>query len=657
MPTQLTTNITDMPVTASAAILQAAINAAAALNPVPTNPPVIHLPAGTYNWSQGVTIPANLKLVITGDGVKTNLTISAAITMFQLNGPSKATLENFGMTAYHGLGIVVNNADQPGARVFGEGLYMSTDYTNDVLADTLANTQVILQGFEALRGGQVSVKSIGTGSAAVSSLVGIYSGATSDSGGSAPTNGWMYEVSNQGRMLVQDTWYESGASPTVVNLQSGDSGVLSYWGGNMGSGSVGWSVILNGFNGLAAFMDLNYGIQPGGGISVTPASQTQALFLGQAANQSNYYTDANSLGSVYFDDSQGQSVVAGSNGPVQISDQPANSLTPPTPPAYPVSFIDNMLNLSRTEPDQPITDLPSGVTDARLYRISISSCAIGLDINANNAASTPVPTTGQGTVSPTPTKTPTSTPVATSTPTPTKTMTSTPTSTASMTPSATATQTATASPTKTNSPVPPTGTKTPVPPTATPSPSYTATSTSTASPTATNSPVPPTATNTAIRPTVTATATASPTKTNSPVPPTATNTPVPPTATFTATPTATASPTFTNSSTGTLTSNATLSPTSTTGATISNPYPNPSTGAPVKINIDIPTASTVNLTVYTLSGRWIYKASLELTSDGTIEWNLTDSQGTTVANGVYYLMVQVDGNPATVKWLKVLVLR
>jgi hypothetical protein len=129
------------------------------------------------------------------------------------------------------------------------------------------------------------------------------------------------------------------------------------------------------------------------------------------------------------------------------------------------------------------------------------------------------------------------------------------------------------------------------------------------------------------------------------------------TASPTATQTATASFTPLVSPTYTSTSNATFSPTAVSGTTISNPYPNPSTGGPVDININISFPSTVTLTVFTLLGREVYQESWQLASDGTISWNLTDIQGATVANGLYYLKVQVSGNQPLVKVLKVLVLR
>jgi hypothetical protein len=427
LPAQLTANITDLPAGSSAASIQAAINAAAALNPAPAAPPVIHLPAGSYSLNQTLTVPANLNVLITGDGARTNLSNSFTGTLLQLNSPSRATLMNLALAANGGDGVLVLDSDQPGSRVFGEGLYMSGNETNDVLADTLANTQVILQGFEDLRGGQVGVKSIGTRSAAVSSLVGIYGASTSTVGGAAPTNGWMYEVSNQGRMLVQDAWYESGSSPTVVNLGGADSGVFSFWGGNLGGGTKGSPVIVDGFNGLAAFMNLNYGIQAGSQISVTPAGQTQAWFLGQVANQPNYFTETGNAGTVFFNNGQGETIVGGSTEPLQIADKPSNSLTPPNPPDFPVSFVDNMLSLARSEQLPPLADLPPGVTDARLYRLFFNNCGIGLDVTSSDQAPTPVPTAPTTPASPTATATITPTPTATLTPTITSTPTITPT--------------------------------------------------------------------------------------------------------------------------------------------------------------------------------------------------------------------------------------
>jgi hypothetical protein len=413
LPTQLTTNITDVPVGASSAAIQAAINAAGGTNPV------IHLPAGTYNLNQTITVPANMNLFILGDNLKTDLQrIGGSVgPMFELAGPSKATIRDMFIYSNNEDGILVLGADQPGARVFGEGIETVEDFSEALLADNLANTHVDMQGFGASRAGMVSVKSIGTGSPSAS-RVGIYGGTAGPVGGIAPADGWMYEVSNGGSMLLEDVWYESSTSPTVVNLGSADSGNFSYWGGNLGSALVGWSVIVDGFNGLASFLNLDYGIQVGGGITVVPSGQTQAFFLAQSANQKKFYTVNGAEGTVYFDDSQGQTAVGDTNSNFLVPDQPANALPVPTPPAFPASFIDNMLALGRTAQAEPVTDLPAGVTDARFYRLVFNNSNISLHITSSSTAPTPVPTpTVTRTVTSTFTQTPTITPTSTITPT------------------------------------------------------------------------------------------------------------------------------------------------------------------------------------------------------------------------------------------------
>ncbi len=148
---------------------------------------------------------------------------------------------------------------------------------------------------------------------------------------------------------------------------------------------------MDGFSGLAAFLNINYGIQAGSQISVSPSSQTQAWFLGQVANQANYISSplagggAGSAGNnVFFNGCKENNQ--------QVSDQPMNLLPVPTPPAYPAGFVDTMLNLTRNAQDLPLTDLASGITDARLYRITFNNCGLGLHITGNAVAPTPVPT-------------------------------------------------------------------------------------------------------------------------------------------------------------------------------------------------------------------------------------------------------------------------
>src|SRR5579871_1759561 len=316
---------------------------------------------------------------------------------------------------------------------------------------------------------------------------------------------------------------------------------------------------------------------------------------------------------------------------------------------------------------------------------------------ANTATSTftPVPPTATFTNSPVP-------PTATNTPV-------SPTATPTLTPANTATLTFTSvPPTATNTPVPPTATPTftnsPVPPTSTPTltPANTATSTFTAvpptatftntavPPTASFTPVPPTATNTPVPPTMTFTHTPVPptaTPTNSPVPPTATFTAVPPTATRTNTPVPpTATPTFTTvpptvtfthtpvppTATPTNTAvpptathtNTPVPPTATHTSTPVPPtatpaaglqgvvFPNPVSGNTAQVRISgLADTTKVSLEIFSLSMRKISEQTFHSEGPGTVTltFQLVDSAGASLANGVYYVVIRADNQRVTLK--------
>ncbi len=200
----------------------------------------------------------------------------------------------------------------------------------------------------------------------------------------------------------------------------------------------------------------------------------------------------------------------------------------------------------------------------------------------------------------------------------------------------------------------------PLPPTATPTPTNTATPTPTFTPT-------PTPTNTdTFTPTFTFTSTPTVTPTFTPTSTaTSSSTSTPTfTATLTATPTYTFTPTLTatNSPTPTVTITATPMFTSTPviiTVTVSAPYPNPATG-PVHVSIPVqaPTGSTVHWTVYTTAFRKVYDQTQAIPGNNIIlSWPMVDTWGTPVANGVYYVRVQVTGLASASQILKVLVIR
>ena len=119
--------------------------------------------------------------------------------------------------------------------------------------------------------------------------------------------------------------------------------------------------------------------------------------------------------------------------------------------------------------------------------------------------------------------------------------------------------------------------------------------------------------------------------------------------------TVTATPSFTP----TFTSTSSPVPTATaTRGVVSNPYPNPSQGGPVHVDIQLNGPSKVKFGVFTAAFRKIYENSFYAATNQTLVWDLKDKTGALAASGLYYLRIQVDeASGITVKIKKVLVVR
>ncbi len=352
------------------------------------------------------------------------------------------------------------------------------------------------------------------------------------------------------------------------------------------------------------------------------------------------------------------------------------------------------------------TSTPSGTptstvtsTPSRTPMATASSTSTFTPTRTNTASATPTATgantatfTSTATVSMTPTATPTATPSATptrtasptvsSTPTATgantATFTSTPTNTASRTPTASATYTGTSTPSSTNTPsstATPTGANSA---TFTSTPTRTATGTATASATSTLSAtasMTPTASLTATpsatptkSSTFTATFTSTPTATNAnTATPTSTSTwtgtftwTATPTRTFTATPTATFTGTFTFTATPTDTPTTTFTPTKTFTPTPTvgregRPilYPNPATGPTVALYPPyFSGAKDMKIQVFTSAFRKVREDDHPNPMPGVaVTLELKDRMGVPLADGLYYVLCDLDGRRTLAKLL------
>ncbi len=118
-------------------------------------------------------------------------------------------------------------------------------------------------------------------------------------------------------------------------------------------------------------------------------------------------------------------------------------------------------------------------------------------------------------------------------------------------------------------------------------------------------------------------------------------------------------PTPTPSSTPNASDTATPSftPTPLVVTVIGSAYPNPATGTvPVSVSVEVPGPSSVSLDVFTTAFRKVVsQPPIQVTGSSNLHWDLKDNWGNPVADGLYYVRIQVSGIQPTVKILKILV--
>jgi hypothetical protein len=142
---------------ADAAAIQAAIDQAATMK---GKRPVVHLPKGNYTVNKTLIIPAGCDLQLVGDGPEnaTQLIGSGIDPVIRVQGPSQATLRSFLVNGGNGaVGILAENCDQPGGRVFGEQLNVS-GFEYGFVSHGLEHSQVELRdaghnGMQVVGGG------------------------------------------------------------------------------------------------------------------------------------------------------------------------------------------------------------------------------------------------------------------------------------------------------------------------------------------------------------------------------------------------------------------------------------------------------------------------------------------------------------------------
>ena len=339
---------------------------------------IVHIPAGTYDITGTIDVPADSDLQIIGDGYRSRLFWNGTTTgpVIRLEGPSKAILREIsvGGNNHSADGIEIDNADQPGSSIFMESPFLSHSYTN-FFADALDYTNVQLHDFEhsdaqsvnnapsvEVTGGPYAIHNFWKG------------GATNIFAGSSSGNNLSYEVSNGGHLGIRYTWNDAGGGGNEQIADAAGTSTLSYIGStlyqpNCSSGS---SAALNNFHGTAALVNLSMTCNAyinGNG------SNGMALGLGLVTINNDSFVN-NSTPAV--ESELLNSLTASSTTPIPST----NIAEIPEQGTANESFLTATLDQLRNEVPSVLSPLPSNVTDVRFYRVFVDTALTGIHISA-----------------------------------------------------------------------------------------------------------------------------------------------------------------------------------------------------------------------------------------------------------------------------------
>jgi hypothetical protein len=354
----------------NAAGIQAAINQAAASG---ATRPIVHLPAGDYSVAQTIQIPAGSDVQVVGDGYKTVLQWTGAGTgpVLHLAGPSRATLRDFAL--FGGVagvtnplpadGILIDNCDQPGARIYGDQMHVYYCHELGVSVEGLTNAKVELANFFHTYNG-VSVRAQGGGNRPISDDP---AGQVSIFGGFAALNGLTYDVEKWGRLLVRDSWYEAAltnSSPRFMLCTN--SGVFTLQGGEIAPSQSKTNipvVDVRNFTGRLTLLATQFGY-----------TNTTVSVAGPGTNAAVVLANTVNLNLPNFNAPNGRCSFLQS---FQTSD--FNSFNPQLDVGpRDENFLRQMLAQTRLSRPAALSPTPTGTTDLRMHRLYLEVCNVGI---------------------------------------------------------------------------------------------------------------------------------------------------------------------------------------------------------------------------------------------------------------------------------------
>ena len=356
----------------------------AALMPLGSKP-VVHIPFGFYSIDTTLVVPANSDMQIIGDGLGTgtNATTSLAWSgntagpLMLCKGPSRVTIKDLLLSVPYNYtspeALVIEDADQPGGRIFGDQFYAGgpqwTQPCNIGLwINQVENSDVTMMCYYPGFGNTAMVQATGgpvlsTGGN-TNGQISLLAGATGDCQN-------LFNVTDGGRIDAEGMWNEGDWARTsgLVNLTN-TSGKLSV-------ACMSWNLLssnypmfkTDNFSGTLTLL-LNH-------INNEPQSDMPLLGSGTNANIFSGYNDwgANNKIGATTDSTWQDSTAPAANtdfiGNTGINGLPLDVVVSKVHNVLPDSnsILEELAQLRAIRTNPPM-DMAPGVTDVKLFRVA-----------------------------------------------------------------------------------------------------------------------------------------------------------------------------------------------------------------------------------------------------------------------------------------------
>ena len=333
--------------------------------------PVVHFPGGSYSISATLHIPSGSDIQLVGDGfgdVHVSMLVwngSGPGPVIQLSGPSRVTIRDLTIKGNPDVtNILITNADQKRSRIFLQEFHQAGGNVG-LMANKLDHALIFAYDAQ-FSGLKTAVLVSGKPGRPAEGRTILYSGAESD-------NVISHEISGNGNLTVQDTWYEGGTKSTWAKLSG--QGMFIASGDHIATPQHTDipSVSINDFSGSVLFVATDFSDR----FSVSGNShRAKILALGLLSEDDPLMEDGTaSKADIRLLMSRGRSydpkMIYGGSYPLE------NIGT------YDQAFVDSMLAGAISVPALKLTALPTGVCDIRLYRVMSLGGACGLRIESS----------------------------------------------------------------------------------------------------------------------------------------------------------------------------------------------------------------------------------------------------------------------------------